>query len=40
MYVIVVNDLDLEAEINKSKLENPEFNLIEWYVKYIEFNCN
>lgn len=39
-YVIVDDDLELEAEIDESKLENPDFDLVEWYVEYIELNCD
>ena len=39
-YVIVDDDLDLEAEIEGSKLENPDFDLVEWYVEYVELNCH
>ena len=39
-YVIVDDDLDLEDEIDGSKLENPDFDLVGWYVKYIELSCD
>ena len=39
-YVIVDDDLELEAKIEGSKLENPDFDLVEWYVEYIELNCH
>ena len=39
-YVIIDDDLELEAEIDKSKLENPDFDLVEWYVEYIKLNCH
>ena len=34
-YVIIDNDLDLTVEINKVLLENPKFNLIQWYLRYV-----
>ena len=34
-YVITDEDLELRLEIELSDLENPKFNLIEWYLKQI-----
>ena len=39
-YVIIDDDLDLKVEIDKLDLENPEFDLVEWYVKQIETYCS
>ena len=40
IYEIIDDDLELVADIDKSNLENPEFDLIEWYIKHIELTCN
>ena len=34
-YVVVDDDLDLKLEIDLSKLENPKFDLIKWYLNYV-----
>ena len=40
IYEIIDDDLELVADIDKSNLENPEFDLIDWYIKHIELTCN
>ena len=39
-YVIIDDDLEIKTEIDKSVLENPEFDLVEWYVNHIQTSCN
>ena len=34
-YVVVDDDLDLKLEIDLSKLENPKFDLIKWYLNHV-----
>ena len=34
-YIIYDDDLDMKLEIENILLENPKFNLIGWYVKYL-----